>query len=207
MLQINNAAIAYGSHILFSGFSLHLAKGQMACVSGPSGCGKTSLLNAVLGFQPLHEGEIIVNGLRLERSTIDQIRRQMAWIPQELSLPMEWVRDMIQLPFTLRANRAAAFSEEKLFQCFDALGLERSLYRKRVAEVSGGQRQRMMIAAASLMQKPLMVVDEPTSALDADSTGRVLEFFREQAGRGTAVLAVSHDPTFAAGCDFRILMK
>ena len=72
------------------------------------------------------------------------------------------------------------------------------------AEVSGGQRQRIMLAVAAMLNKPLIIIDEPTSALDADSTGRVLSFFRRQAERGTAVLAVSHDKDFASGCHYLI---
>ena len=161
MLQIENASIAYGNDILFSGFNLQLERGEIASISGPSGCGKSSLLNAILGFTPL-------------KSTIDIIRRQIAWIPQELALPLEWVKDMVQLPFGLKANRSTPFSETRLFACFEDLGLEQELYYKRVNEISGGQRQRMMIAVASMIGKPLTIVDEPTSALDSGSAEKVL---------------------------------
>lgn len=159
------------------------------------------------GLYPAEEGNITVNGIRLERSTIDHIRKQIAWIPQELALPLEWVKDMIQLPFSLKANRSTPFSEAKLFACFADLGLEEELYYKRVNEISGGQRQRMMIAVASMIGKPLIVVDEPTSALDAGSTGKVLDFFRQQTEKSSAVLAVAHDREFAKGCDQHIIMK
>lgn len=138
---------------------------------------KTSLLNAILGFTSLREGSITVNNIVLNKNSIDLIRKQIAWIPQELALPLEWVKDMIQLPFGLKANRATPFSETQLFNCFGELGLERELYYKRVNEISGGQRQRMMIAVASMINKPLIVVDEPTSALDSDSTEKVLAFY------------------------------
>ena len=108
---------------------------------------------------------------------------------------------MISLPFALKANRHISFSEEKLFTCFDELGLDKELYQKRVGEISGGQRQRIMIAVAAMLEKPLIIVDEPTSALDAGSTDKVLAFFRNQAEKGTAILAVSHDRTFAYGCN------
>lgn len=207
MLQIENAGIAYGNDILFSNFNLKLERGEIASISGPSGCGKTSLLNAILGFVPLKEGRITVNGILLEKSSIDLVRKQTAWIPQELALPLEWVKDMIQLPFNLKANRNTPFSEARLFGCFEELGLERELYYKRVGEISGGQRQRMMIAVASMINKPLIVVDEPTSALDSGSTERVLAFFRRQVLKGSAVLAVSHDKAFAEGCNKHIVMQ
>ena len=204
MLHINNACIAFGTEVLFSGFEMKLEKGETACIVGQSGCGKTSLLNAVMGFVPLYEGTIKVGGTLLDKSTIDLVRRQIAWIPQELALPFEWVKEMVSLPFELKVNRSVPFSEEKLFMCFDELGLEHELYFKRVNEVSGGQRQRIMLAVAALLNKPLIVIDEPTSALDTGSTDKVLAFFRRQAEKGAAVLAVSHDKDFASGCHYLI---
>lgn len=204
MLHINNACIAFGTEVLFSGFEMKLEKGETACTVGQSGCGKTSLLNAVMGFVPLYEGTIKVGGTLLDKSTIDLVRRQIAWIPQELALPFEWVKEMVSLPFELKVNRSVPFSEERLFMCFDELGLEHELYFKRVNEVSGGQRQRIMLAVAALLNKPLIVIDEPTSALDTGSTDKVLAFFRRQAEKGAAVLAVSHDKDFASGCHYLI---
>ena len=207
MLHINNACIAFGAEVLFSGFNLILEQGEAACIVGQSGCGKTSLLNAVMGFVPLREGTIQVGGTLLDISTIDVVRRQIAWIPQELALPLEWVKDMVQLPFGLKANRGTPFSETRLFACFEDLGLEQELYYKRVNEISGGQRQRMMIAVASMIGKPLTIVDEPTSALDSGSAEKVLSFFRRQTENGSAILTVSHDKRFANGCDRHIIMK
>ena len=194
MLHIENICIAFGTEVLVSGFNMKLERGETACIVGQSGCGKTSLLNAIMGFVPLKEGIIRIGGMVLDKSTIDTVRRQIAWIPQELALPFEWVKEMVALPFGLKV----------LFACFDELGLEHELYTKRVNEVSGGQRQRIMLAVAAMLNKPLIIIDEPTSALDADSTGRVLSFFRRQAEKGTAVLAVSHDKDFASGCHYLI---
>ena len=203
MLQIENASIAYGNDILFSGFNLQLERGEIASISGPSGCGKSSLLNAILGFTPLKEGRIVLNGILLDKGNVDVVRKQTAWIPQELALPL----DMVQLPFGLKANRSTPFSETRLFACFEDLGLEQELYYKRVNEISGGQRQRMMIAVASMIGKPLTIVDEPTSALDSGSAEKVLSFFRRQTENGSAILTVSHDKRFANGCDRHIIMK
>ena len=204
MLHINNACIAFGTDVLFSGLNLNLEKGETACIVGQSGCGKTSLLNAVMGFVPLKEGTIKVGDTLLDKSTIDIIRRQIAWIPQELALPFEWVKEMVAFPFDLKVNRSVPFSEERLYEYFDDLGLEHDLYTKRVNEVSGGQRQRIMLAVAAMLNKPLIIIDEPTSALDAGSTDKVLAFFRRQAEKGAAVLAVSHDKDFASGCHYLI---
>ena len=159
ILQIDNACIAFGADTLFSGFCLQLHEGEIGCISGQSGRGEASMLNAVLGFVHIKTGSITLNGILLEIGTIDQIRRQVAWIPQELALPSEWVKEIVQLPFNLKANRNTPFSLDKLFACFDELGLEEELYDKRVNEISGGHLQRIMISVETLMQKPLLIVD------------------------------------------------
>ena len=192
MLQINNACIAFGEDVLFSGFCMQVRKGETACIAGESGKGKTSLLNAIMGFVPLREGTITVGDLELNKSTIDIIRRQTAWIPQELALPVEWVKEMVRLPFELKANKNNPFSKKMLFDCFAELGLDEELYNKRVGEVSGGQRQRIMIAVAALLKKPLIIVDEPTSALDPISTSKIEELCMELKGKYTIVI-VTHN--------------
>lgn len=71
--------------------------------------GKTSLLNAIMGFVPLRKGRIKVGDILLEPATIDIIRRHIAWIPQELALPSEWVKEMIALPFALKPTDISLF--------------------------------------------------------------------------------------------------
>ncbi len=201
MLNIEDASIAFEGLEVFTGLSVHINKGEIACISGESGSGKTSLLNAIMGFVPLRNGSITVGDFLLCEANIDRIRKMIAWIPQELSLPCEWVSEMIRLPFELKANRGAHLSEEKLFEAFRELNLEEDLARKRVNEISGGQRQRIMIAVAALLEKPLLIVDEPTSALDAISVERVLNYFSLLSQKGMTILAVSHDRAFKLGCD------
>lgn len=201
MIEIENISIRFGSLLLFEHLSLRVGQGESVCVCGGSGSGKSSLLKAVLGFVPISEGTVRVGGTELTARNADTIRRKTAWIPQELALPSEWVSDMVRVPFELKANREAGFCKERLLENFALLGLEEKLYRKRVGEVSGGERQRIMLAAAALLNKPVLIVDEPTSALDPSSCGRVIDFFKSLCCKGITVLAVSHDKQFAAGCD------
>lgn len=201
MINIANLSIRFGSFILFSELNLSINRGESVCICGGSGSGKTSLLKAILGFVPLSEGSINVDGILLNHKTVDHIRRKIAWIPQELSLPSEWVSEMVQIPFELKANREAGFRKELLMDYFILLGLEKEIYDKRVNEISGGQRQRIMLAVTALLNKPLLIVDEPTSALDSDSCMRVISFFRSLCDKGMTILSVSHDKQFAAGCD------
>lgn len=201
MIEVENISVHFGSLLLFEHLFLHVNRGESVCVCGDSGSGKTSLLKAIMGFVPVSEGVVRVDGMELSVHNADLVRRRIAWIPQELALPAEWVSDMARMPFELKANREVGFSTGCLFENFALLGLEKELYHKRVHEVSGGQRQRIMLAVAGLLNKSVLIVDEPTSALDPSSCDRVTSFFKSLCAKGMTILAVSHDKRFATGCD------
>ncbi len=200
MLEIINATINLGGKQLFGGLSFTAREGETVCVRGNSGCGKTTLLRAILGFLPLDEGNISFEGEPITAESAEVFRRLMSYIPQELSLPSEEVKDMVKLPFMLKANRDKKFSKGALLAEWKKLGLSEDLYDKKVSQLSGGQKQRIMIAVSGLLGKKVILADEPTSALDADSSALVADYFRFIAAKGTIIIAVSHDNNFAERC-------
>ena len=191
MINIENISISFGNLTLFRGLDLQVHYGESVCICGGSGSGKSSLLKAVLGFVPLSEGTIRVDGTLLAPKTADHIRKKIAWIPQELALPSEWVSEMVRMPFELKANREAGFSKERLMDYFVSLGLEEKLYDKRVNEVSGGQRQRVSIARAILKNPPILILDEATSALDTESE-RLVQEALERLMKSRTTIAIAH---------------
>ena len=194
MLIVNHLSVRFAEKQVLSDVSLHVAAGQLLCVGGESGSGKSTLMKAVLGFVE-SEGEVLIGGERLTAESVGRLRKQTAYVPQELALPSETVEQMVMMPFTLKANKKYAPARETLLAEWERLGLDETLLEKRPTEVSGGQRQRMMLATAGLLHKPLLLADEPTSALDADTALRVRSYFQFLAtDRGTAILLVSHAP-------------
>ena len=206
ILDLKDIYLNYGDKVIFERFNMSVDKGEIVCIAGESGCGKTSILNAILGFVVVKSGNIVVDNIEMSPVTVDRIRQRIAWLPQELALPSEWVSEMVQLPFSLKANRNLKYNKEKLLECFRIIGLNDDLLNKRVSEISGGQRQRIMIAISSLLDKPLIIADEPTSALDAASASKVMNFFRLQAQNGKAILLVSHDKQVASFADKHIIL-
>ena len=204
MLEVKNASISLGGRTLFEGLSFTVADGEIVCLVGPSGSGKTTLLRALLGFQPLDDGCISVDGELLTPSSAEEFRKHISYIPQELLLPSEWVSDMVRLPFGLKTNRGRAFSKELLMAEWGRLELPQELYDKKVSELSGGERQRVVLSVSGLLDKAILLLDEPTSALDARSAALVLDYLRRLAARGCSVVAVSHDKAFAVGCDRQV---
>lgn len=206
MLEVKNASISAGGRTLFSGLSFAVADGQTVCLTGSSGSGKTTMLRALLGFHPLDEGHISIDGELLTPSSAEEFRKHISYIPQELLLPSEWVSDMVRLPFGLKVNRGKPFSKDRLLAEWRLLELPPELYDKKTAELSGGERQRAMLAVSGLLDKSVLLLDEPTSALDAHSASLVAGYLRLLASRGCSVVAVSHDQAFAEMCDKTVMM-
>lgn len=220
MLTLHSVSIAFGDRQLFSGLDLTVGRGQFVGISGESGCGKTSLLRALLGFVPFTAGTAQVCGLPLDAAHIHHIRRQTAYVPQELQPPVGKGGDLIHLTHGLEANRLFTVSvpesptsgshsvPEVLNSLMKSLALSPSLLELDAAKLSGGQRQRLLLAAAIALPKPLLLLDEPTSALDEDSTQRVaLTLLRACHEEERAALIVSHDPILLSFCDKVFTLK
>lgn len=201
MLEVKNASLQIDGTTLFSGLSFTVDDSRMVCITGGSGVGKTTLLRALLGFWPLSEGHVSIDGELLTPSSAGEFRKSMAYVPQELALPAEWVKDMVRMAFQLKVNRGTPFSKARLMEEWQMLGLAPELYDRKLAELSGGQRQRVMLSVCGLLNKPILLADEPTSALDPQSSALVMDYFRRMASRGCAIVVVSHDATVAEGCD------
>ena len=194
-IHIGHPTLRLGNKHLAINADITIAPGTPVCLTGESGCGKTSLLRAVLGFVEVLSGTLEVDGSPITVSNVAAIRREAAYVPQEINPPIEWVRDMALLPYSLSANSQARFDEDSLFSIWEDLGLDKSLFTQRVGELSGGQRARIALASALSLDKKLILADEPTAALDADSSGRVARTLARHCGtRNCTMIVASHDP-------------
>lgn len=201
ILKVNNLNVAYNNHIVIRDFSMQLRRGEMVAITGASGSGKSSLLRALMGFVPLTSGEIIFDGAQMHKGQMEKLRRQTAFLPQDLSFPCEWVSEVLETPFLFKNNKNTTVTKEMWHEAFECVGLDNRIMDKRLNEISGGQRQRMLFAVIAMLDKELILLDEPTSSLDSESATLVTKFIKDMCKRGKTVLAVTHDKHFAEECD------
>ena len=204
MIQFNNTYFSYDEKPLISGFSVNIARGEKVVIYGPSGSGKSTLVHAILGFVQATQGEIIVNNLPLSPDTITEIRQLTSWLPQDISLPYNTVRDMVLAPFEFKANHSRKPSDQEILAEFDKLGLEHNLLEKGITEISGGQKQRILLLTTVLLRKPILLLDEPTSALDAQSVDLVINYLKSLTD--TTIIAISHDQKLINSLDRKLLI-
>lgn len=177
---------------LIENFSMKISEGETIGLVGPSGCGKTTLLRLLLGFETQDSGTISYNA-----STNDQFRQYTAWLPQDLDLGEGTLKDVFYYPFSFKSNRAQKPTDDKILETFDALGLDRRIWKGHFSPLSTGQRQRIGIALIHLLDKPVLLLDEPTSALDMISKVKVEELLSDE---NKIIVSTSHDPWWLERC-------
>ena len=128
----------------------------------------------------------------------------MAYLPQDLALPYDTVQEVVSHVLKIGGLRHDRSTELQLHENLTKLGLDDDLLGKRMVEISGGQRQRLMLAVLALLDRVVWLLDEPTAALDGVSRDYVIAFLAEQQRQGKTIVAVSHDHSFAAKCSMII---
>jgi iron complex transport system ATP-binding protein len=198
-LTLTDAVVRRDGRTVLDGASLAVAAGELVGVVGANGAGKTTLLRAALGLAHLHGGRAELAGRDVAHLSDPERARLAAYLPQERHVGWNMTAARIaslgafQLPpAAARARAAAALARVGL------TGLE----RRGVLEMSGGERARVLLARLLVTEAPLLVADEPAAGLDPDAQLLALELFREEAGRGAAVVITLHDLSLAARfCD------
>ena len=168
-IAVNNLSLAYDGHSLFEDVSFDVRSEQKVCISGPSGCGKSSIFKAMLGFVQPRQGDIVIDGLSAQSKDVWQIRHKIAYVTQESDLGSQSVLERIRQPFGYKANAHLQWRIAAVEVYFEQFKLPRKLLTKQTTDLSGGEKQRIAIIIALLLDRPLLLLDEPTSALDKES--------------------------------------
>jgi ABC-type transport system involved in cytochrome bd biosynthesis fused ATPase/permease subunit len=190
MLEVKDATIRVGDKTLMSGLSFIAKDGQMTCVKGSSGSGKSALIRTLMGFLPVGEGFVSVDGELLTIRSASAFRQMMTYLPQNMQLlrrqlyepeytdgddPEYGVWDNL-LPEIQEESKAEPLTPEEIF----------SLAEKTLKE--GGE-------------KPIVIADEPAAMLTPEFAERMLALLLEQARMGKTVVVASRRPEIIANAD------
>lgn len=163
-IQLRNIGKRWGSFVGVDNFNLTIADKEFLVLLGPSGCGKTTTMRMIAGLEDATEGDILVDGKRV--NDLDPKDRDVAMVFQSYALyPNMNVYDNIRFPLKVRGVDPATH-EEKVRRASAMVELDEFLDRK-PAELSGGQRQRVALARAIVREPNVFLMDEPLSNLDA----------------------------------------
>ncbi|MBW6508888.1 MAG: ATP-binding cassette domain-containing protein [Desulfuromonadales bacterium] len=198
-INIEKLELRAAGSTLFSNLSLTLEPGEKLLIKAPSGFGKSTLLRALLGFVPISAGSISIFGNELTSRSAWQLRSRMAYVDQEPDLGDDSVETVFSRPFSYKRNRHLQLNSRRITELMGQLGLPDSLRSKKITALSGGEKQRIALISALLLERDILLLDEPTSALDEETTFSVARLLRER--KELTILAISHDPSLAGALD------
>lgn len=208
-LELKEVASGYGHRTLIRGISLAVTDGEVLCLLGPNGSGKTTLFKTILGLIRLQGGQILLDGEDISRWPQARLARVMGYIPQAHIPPFPFkVLDVVLMGRTAHLGSMAAPGREDVAIARRAIAtlnishLEDRIY----TEISGGERQLVLIARALAQEPRLLIMDEPTSALDFGNQLLVLGHIKQLAQMGLAIIMASHFPDHALLYSTKVLM-
>ncbi len=182
--------------------SLMVEKGEMVALLGPNGSGKTTLIKLAAGVLNPERGEVLLGEARLRKLSRKEIARRVAVVPQSFNIPFAFtVAEVVMLGRTPFINTLSGEGERDRSiarRAMELTGIEQ-FSKRTFNELSGGERQKSILAMALAQEPKLILLDEPTAHLDINHQVEILELVkglnREQ---GVTVLGAMHDLNLAA---------
>lgn len=209
LLEIKEIQCRYQDKVAVENLSVHVNNGSLLCLLGPSGCGKTTALRAIAGFEPLHQGEILLHGKAISRPgyTLAPEKRGLGMVFQDYAL-FPHMDISANIAFGLR-GQSKADKQREVGKMLEIVGLDG--YGKHYPhELSGGQQQRVALARALAARPALILFDEPFSNLDVELRERlsleVRQILKEQNMSGILVTHDQHE-AFAIGDQIGVMSE
>ncbi len=201
MLEVKELRFSYRlHHEVLKGVTFSIEPGETLCLLGSNGAGKTTLLRCLLGLSKIESGTVTLNGNQL-CGISSKIRAQfMAYVPQSSSIAFPYLaREVVLMGRVSHLTPGMSHSshdKQVALESMHRLQIEH-LAERRYQELSGGERQMVLVARALAQEAQLLVMDEPTSNLDYHNQIKILTAIKYLASRGLSILMTSHYPDHA----------
>ncbi|MFN3682555.1 MAG: ABC transporter ATP-binding protein [Fimbriimonadaceae bacterium] len=193
-------ACGYPERRVLDGIDLHVRPGEVLALLGPNGSGKSTLLKTIAKTLPPLGGRVEVCGRDVGHLDFAELARLLAFVPQEEPLSFAFTVRQVVLMGRMPHSEGLLDTPEDHAAAEEAMGLAGCLEiaERPVTQLSGGEKQRVLIARALAQKAPVLLMDEPTSHMDIGHQMAAVRLVREQAARGACVVAAVHDLNLAA---------
>lgn len=204
-IQAQNVVKKFGDFTAINNITLNVPKGSIYGFLGPNGCGKSTTIRVLTGLLSPTEGSVDVLGLEIPRQS-EMLRLKIGYMTQKFSLyddlSVQENLEFIGQIFGLDSKRLHTRIEQQL----KTYGLDQ-LRKQRVSGMSGGQKQRLSLAAATMHEPELLFLDEPTSAVDPENRRDFWEQLFDLCDKGTTILVTTHYMDEAERCHRLAIME
>src|SRR5919205_1210446 len=207
LLRLTGVNKWFGDLHVLQDIELSVDRGEVIVVIGPSGSGKSTLCRTINRLEPIQQGEITIDGVRLpeEGRDLARLRSDVGMVFQSFNLfAHRTVLDNVLLGPVKVRKQPRAEAEKRARALLERVGVANQA-DKYPAQLSGGQQQRVAIARSLAMNPKVMLFDEPTSALDPEMISEVLNVMTGLAKDGMTMIVVTHEMGFARGAANRVV--
>ena len=189
-IKVQGLTVAYGKNVVIQSASFEISKHDFVCIVGANGSGKSTLVRALLGLIPINSGRIRF-GKGIEKNTI-------GFLPQETRTEQDFPATVFEIVLSGTLGRLGmkAFyrkeDKERAKRALEELGIAK-LKDESYTKLSGGQRQKVLLARALVATSELLILDEPSNNLDHKSRKEFYKTLARLNERGLTVLMITHD--------------
>lgn len=199
-LDLSHTDLGYSGRVVLRDVSLTIQTGEIVCLLGPNGVGKTTLFKTILGFIKPLAGLITIGGTDISRFSPKDFARLVAYVPQLHHSPFPYtVRDVVLFGRTVHLDLFASPGKKDrdiADSCLELLKITH-LAERAFSELSGGERQMVIIARALTQEARFIILDEPTSNLDYGNQVRIIRKIGELRKQSVGILMATHTPDHA----------
>ncbi len=189
MIEVKDLYKKFGKNEVLKGIDLHIQRGGIFSVLGPNGSGKTTLIKCILGMVLQDSGQIFIDEKSLKNNF--KYRNEIDYLPQIANFPGNLkVNELIAMIKDLRDSKAT--KDEELIELFKL----QPFLNKKLANLSGGTKQKVNLVLTFMFDSPLIILDEPTNGLDPISHLRLKNLINAEKAKGKTILITSHILSF-----------
>lgn len=197
MIKLEHLKVIKQDTVILKDINLTIQKGDKILLKGESGSGKSTLIKSLLYFEHF-QGRILFNGEAITRKNLCHYRRQSGYISQTVPKFNENVRDFLEIPYTFKSNKTLTFDSQKMLELLKKLNFAESILEKNFSELSGGEKQRLLILQMLMLNRPIYLLDEVTSALDKKNIRAAVSLITGDESR--TILSISHNEEWLDHC-------
>lgn len=196
-LEVKNFSYSYHNHEVLKNISFNVDENTLLCILGPNGVGKSTMFKCILHLLKKYEGQILLDGENLKKYTPVELAKKIAYVPQSHNPVFNYsVFEMVLMGTTAQFSMMSKPSKRQkkiAEECLEKIEISYLKDRKFI-NLSGGERQLVLIARALAQQAKIIIMDEPTSDLDYGNQIKVLNTVKKLSKEGYIIIQSTHNP-------------
>ena len=190
IIELNHLSLGYDHHQVINDLSVCIEEGDFVCIVGSNGAGKSTLVKGILGLIKPMKGQVLFHGLK---------ENFIGYMPQETKVDKYFPASVYEIVLSGTLNQVGLFSfyhqeqKKKALECLALLGIS-ALKNKNFCDLSGGQRQKVLLARSLCASSKVLILDEPSNNLDHDSKVELYQILKSlNQNKKMTILMITHD--------------